>query len=37
LQGAEPGAGTSEARARYLASESNKWGKVIAEIGVKVD
>lgn len=37
LQGAEPGAGSSEAHARYLASELKKWGKVIAEIGVKVD
>lgn len=37
LQGAEPGAGSPEAHARYLASELKKWAKVIAEIGVKVD
>jgi tripartite-type tricarboxylate transporter receptor subunit TctC len=37
LQGAEPGAGTPEAHARYLASELKKWGKVITDIGVKVD
>ena len=37
LQGAEPGAGSPEAHARYLASEMTKWAKVVAEIGVKVD
>lgn len=37
LQGAEPGAGTPDAHARYLASELQKWGKVITQIGVKVD
>jgi tripartite-type tricarboxylate transporter receptor subunit TctC len=37
LQGAEPGAGSPEAHAQYLASELKKWGKVIADIGVKVD
>jgi tripartite-type tricarboxylate transporter receptor subunit TctC len=37
LQGAEPGAGTPEAHARYLASELRKWARVIADIGVKVD
>lgn len=37
LQGAEPGAGTPDAHARYLASELKKWGKVIADIGMKVD
>jgi tripartite-type tricarboxylate transporter receptor subunit TctC len=37
LQGAEPGAGTPEAHARYLARELTKWGKVITDIGVKVD
>lgn len=36
-QGAEPGAGTSEAHASYIASELKKWGKVVADIGVKVD
>ncbi len=37
LQGAEPGAGTPDAHARYLASELRKWARVIADIGVKVD
>jgi tripartite-type tricarboxylate transporter receptor subunit TctC len=37
LQGAEPGSGTPEAHARYIADELRKWGKVIAAIGVKVD
>ena len=37
LQGAEPGAGTPETHARYLASELKKWSKVVADIGVKVD
>ena len=36
-QGAEPGGGTSESHARYIASELKKWGKVIADIGVKAD
>lgn len=36
-QGAEPGGGTPDAHARYVASELKKWGKVIADIGVKVD
>ena len=37
LQGAEPNADTPESHARYLASELAKWGKVIAQVGVKVD
>ena len=36
-QGAEPGGGAPEAHARHVASELKKWGKVIADIGVKAD
>ena len=36
-QGAEPGAGTPEAHAGYIASELKKWGKVVTDIGVKID
>ncbi len=35
--GAEPGAGTPEAHASYIASELKKWGKLVTDIGVKID
>ena len=36
-QGAEPSPGSPAAHAAYIASELKKWGKVIADIGVKAD
>jgi tripartite-type tricarboxylate transporter receptor subunit TctC len=33
--GAEPAPSTSEAFGAYIRSESEKWGKVVAEAGVK--
>ena len=36
-QGAEPSPGTPGAHAAYIANELKKWGKVIADIGVKID
>ena len=36
-QGAEPSPGSPAAHAAYIASELKKWGKGIADIGVKVD
>ena len=35
--GAEPGAGTPEAHASHIASELKKWGKLVTDIGVKID
>ena len=36
-QGAEPGGGTPQAHAAYIAAEFAKWGKVIAQLGVKAE
>ena len=36
-QGAEPSPSTPGAHAAYIANELKKWGKVIADIGVKID
>jgi tripartite-type tricarboxylate transporter receptor subunit TctC len=35
--GAEPAPGTPEAFAKFIASESAKWGKLIAETGIKAE